>query len=456
MERLEISIINYNSLNAEYRYEAEYFSKNNLNIMNVLMSQRHQLIGDFSDVTDGIHTSIDYDENSPVSLISATSPRENYFNLSRDARISEKAHASNPRTALRLKDVILSTVGTIGNCAVVNNNILPANCDRHVGIIRVNKDYSPYVVSTYLLSKYGRMQTRRETTGNVQPNLFLYKIREIVIPEYSNELQNIIEKIVIEAMHERDSAQEKILQAERLLGDEIGVNNWKINKGNCSIRSLKTILDIDRIDSEYYQLKYDDFESNIKKYSGGYTTPKEKFELIKTKTLRNLDEYKYVEIGDIDISNGSYKSNVLSNVDLPTNAKIMARKGDLLISTVRPYRGAVSILGEDDILVSGAFTVLRENADYPAETLQVLFRTNLYKEWLLKYNVGTSYPVIKDEDVLNIAIPLFSEDIHNEIKKNIEEVNKHLDKAKESLDLAKRILEIATEYSEEEALRLLD
>ena len=84
----------------------------------------------------------------------------------------------------------------------------------------------------------------------------------------------------------------------------------------------------------------------------------------------------------------------------------MTRKGDLLVSTVRPYRGAVSILDEDDLLVSGAFTVLRENGTYPAQTLQVLFRTSLYKDWLLKYNVGTSYPVIKDDDVLNIPIPI--------------------------------------------------
>lgn len=134
------------------------------------------MIGDFCDVTDGIHTSIDYDEESCVNLISATSPRENYFDLSRNAKISEKAHKDNPRTALRLHDVVLSTVGTIGNCAVVDQSVLPANSDRHVGIIRVKKEYSPYVVSAYLLSKYGRMQTFRETTGNVQPNLFLYNL----------------------------------------------------------------------------------------------------------------------------------------------------------------------------------------------------------------------------------------------------------------------------------------
>ena len=76
----------------------------------------------------------------------------------------------NPRTALRKNDVIISTVGTIGNCAVVDESILPANSDRHVGIIRIKNEYSSYVLSTFFLSKFGRIQTMREATGNVKLN----------------------------------------------------------------------------------------------------------------------------------------------------------------------------------------------------------------------------------------------------------------------------------------------
>lgn len=423
--------------------------------MSVLMSKKHKFIGEFSDVTDGIHTSIDYDENSSVYLLSATSPRENYFNMSRNARISEKAHLANPRTALKKNDVILSTVGTIGNCAVVNENILPANSDRHVGIIRVYSDYSPYVISTYLLSKYGRMQTERETTGNVQPNLFLNKIREIVIPEYGEKLQKVIEELVIAATQKRDKAHADFLQAERILLDELGVDKWKVNDAKYAIRTLKTINKVKRLDSEYFQLKYDDFETNIKKYYGGYTTPGEVFDYIKTPCLHDREEYNYVEIGDIDISNGSYEANLMFDNELPTNAKIMTKKGDLLVSTVRPYRGAISILKENDILVSGAFTVLRNKNIYPAETLQVLLRTDLYKKWLLKYNVGTSYPVIRDDDVLNITIPIFDATIHDKVGRLVKDANKLLEEAKESYNLAKTVLEVATETSETEALKLL-
>ena len=106
--------------------------------------------------------------------------------------ISEDAHSKNPRTALKKDDVIVSTVGTIGNCPVVDESVLPANSDRHVGIIRIEKDFLPYFLSTFLLTKYGKFQTLRESTGNVQLNLFLYKIRELIVPCLAIDFQEVL------------------------------------------------------------------------------------------------------------------------------------------------------------------------------------------------------------------------------------------------------------------------
>jgi type I restriction enzyme S subunit len=37
------------------------------------------------------------------------------------------------------------------------------------------------------------------------------------------------------------------------------------------------------------------------------------------------------------------------------------------------------------------------------------------REWLLKYNVGTSYPVIKDEDILDLPVPIIAPAVQTEI-----------------------------------------
>ena len=113
-----------------------------------------------------------------------------------------------------------------------------------------------------------------------------------------------------------------------------------------------------------------------------YTFVKNEFVPVKKSCPRTLDNYNYVEIGDIDVGTGSAFANTVATEELPDNAKIMTQKGDLLVSTVRPNRGAVAILGNGDLLVSGAFTVLREDGDYPKEVLQVLLRTSMYRDYI--------------------------------------------------------------------------
>ena len=187
----------------------------------------------------------------------------------------------------------------------------------------------------------------------------------------------------------------------------------------------------------------------------GYTFVKNEFEPVKEKCTRNQEAYNYVEIGDVDVGTGSVSFNVICTENLPDNAKILTRAGDLLVSTVRPNRGAVAILESDNLLVSGAFTVLRESGDYPKEVLQVLLRTSMYRDWLLRFNVGTSYPVIKDEDVLNMPISMLEDDVKQYIVNNVNEAASLRRQSKQLLEYAKQAVEIAIEQGEDAALAWL-
>lgn len=436
------------------RIDAEYFLKQNLLYEDLLNRHSCFVLGDISIVTDGIHDSIDYDETSEINLISATSPKDNYFDLTRNVHISSEQHYKNPRTALRENDIILSTVGTIGNCAIVSKEILPANSDRHVGIIRIKEELTPSVVSTFLLSKYGRNQTIRESTGNVQLNLFLYKIRAIKIPKFSSEFQNIIEDDYNFAQNLLINSKSYYIQAEDILNKELNITNVE-NSKNYSIKSLsESFVKSKRLDAEYYQDKYDSFEKAIRNYHNGYSTLNNFFKNISDKCSKNLPEYSYVEIGDINVETGDASYNIIKTKELPENAKVMAQKGDILVSTVRPNRGAIAIL-QDAFLVSGAFTVLRSNGAYSSQTLQVLLRNKIYKEWLLKFNVGTSYPVIKDADILNLEIPLIPIDLQYQISQKVQESFKLRKQSKDLLNKAVKAVDIAIEKSEEDAIKWL-
>lgn len=136
---------------------------------------------------------------------------------------------------------------------------------------------------------------------------------------------------------------------------------------------------------------------------------------------------------------------MVSKEELPDNAKRVLHTNDLLISKVRPYRGAVAIIDFDDerLIGSGAFTVLRENSTYKKEVLQILLRTQIYKDWLLKWNVGSSYPVIKDEDILNLPIPKIPNQVQNEIAAYVQKSISLRNEAKQLLECAKLKVEDA-------------
>jgi type I restriction enzyme S subunit len=109
------------------------------------------------------------------------------------------------------------------------------------------------------------------------------------------------------------------------------------------------------------------------------------------------------------------------------------------------------------LIVSGAFTVLRkkEDSQISSQVLQVLLRTKIYKELLLKYNVGTQYPVIKDDDVLGLLVPIVDQEIQTKIEENIKTSFALKEESKALLELAKRAVEVAIEEGENVAMELM-
>lgn len=125
------NVINYASLQGAKRIEAEYYHPNYMLLMPRLHKKPLLSLGRLAFVTDGIHASIDYDDNSNIYCLSAQSVREGIFDLSARTMISSAQHQQNLRTSIKEGDVIISSMGTIGLAAVAYREMLPANAVRH-------------------------------------------------------------------------------------------------------------------------------------------------------------------------------------------------------------------------------------------------------------------------------------------------------------------------------------
>ena len=73
-----------------------------------------------------------------------------------------------------------------------------------------------------------------------------------------------------------------------------------------------------------------------------------------------------------------------------------------------------------------------------------------------KPNTGASYPVIVDDDILNLPIPLFPEKIQTEIQQKITESFRLRKQSKYLLESAKRAVEIGIDEDEQTAIEWLE
>lgn len=130
--------------------------------------------------------------------------------------------------------------------------------------------------------------------------------------------------------------------------------------------------------------------------------------------------FKYVQISDIDVNLGLIKScTIYKGENAPNNAKRIMRKNDILISTRRPTRGAIVTVQDefDGEICSIFFTSIRihdlsiVNPIY----LSLFLRTSFCRYQFQAMITETAYPVISDDDIMDMIILLPSLDDQNKL-----------------------------------------
>lgn len=123
------------------------------------------------------------------------------FIESKVAHISEECHKKMKRSQLKNGDILFSIAGAIGRVAIVTEEMLPANINQALAIIRISDEqvYLPYI-KLILTSPIVIEQFERKKQGVAQLNLSLKDINEISIPLPSKdkqiELAELFDKVV--------------------------------------------------------------------------------------------------------------------------------------------------------------------------------------------------------------------------------------------------------------------
>lgn len=388
-----------------FRFDAEYYQPDYVELSAQLAKVDPQSIGDFAYVTDGIHASPEWVEEGGMRYLSAKSVKDNEIILHTAGQISLEQHRANPRTEARINDVLLTTVGTIGNAAVVDEDVLPANMDRHLGIIRINnlEHVDPYYLATFLNSKYGMFQSVRESTGNVQLNLFIDKIKKIQVPV--GEKFNRIGQLTRQSYDLRREASRLHRQAEDDLLAYLGLGNLQLENTSCYTVPFTNTRAADRLDAEYFNPQYLEFERSIEHKNAR-----------RLETLCELINYgtvptsPYTESGipyikGMNLVDGFVggELDLLQNTDdLPR--KMFVQEGDVVISQMGTVGKAGLITSKENGYLFASFTIRVRLAsfDFINPYVLTLYINAVAREWYLLRKIAqasvrqnTDLPTIK-------------------------------------------------------------
>lgn len=135
-------------------------------------------------VFDGVHNSVLDNENGDCFLLSAKNIKNGIISFDQTDRKIDKSTRDklSKRTNLAKDDVLVTTVGTVGELAIVDENYQKYEFQRSVGIIKCNQEivlpqYLYYLLKTESYNYYLHVVA----TGAAQPCIFLSTLKNIKV-----------------------------------------------------------------------------------------------------------------------------------------------------------------------------------------------------------------------------------------------------------------------------------
>ncbi|WP_404713752.1 hypothetical protein [Sphingomonas sp. MMS24-J13] len=463
MEGLEIAIVPSSQLERDLRFDAQFFYKRYLAEDQALHRLPLKKIGEIAFVTDGPHGYHVVDETSAIAMLTASCASNWFADRSGADTIAKWVDDANRRSSLEVEDLILSTRGTVGNCAIVTEEVLPANLDQDVARIAIDtrEGLEPSFVLAYLNGKFGQDYITRHASGMVQQGLPLDKVRKIPVPALGEAIQKGVVRAVERAYEMRRTSSEAAARAEDILVVALGLADWAPPEPLAYSAKASDAFVAGRLDAQYFMPAKKRVMQALATLPGKpmverFTSVREQWvpdRAPATMRVRNYD----VTDALLPLLDAEKKPSFAADIG---SMKKLLRDGDVAVSRLRSYLKEIAVVRTGDKIPSvgsSEFIVLRPNgADISPETLMVFLRSMPVQTILKWCQDGSQHPRFSESDLLSIPIPDAVAGVSIEVTSIVQTSFAARDKARRLLDATKRAVEIAVEDSEAAALAYLN
>ena len=180
--------------------------------------------------------------DSGINFVKGESILENHtFEYEKFAHIDNETNAALSRSIIQDRDLLFTIAGTLGRFAMAEEDMLPANTNQAVGIIRVDKrKLLPEVLLSYFIGGWQDDYYARRVQQAVQANLSLTTLKSLPVPilekqlqeEYASEVLPLIRAIEANNKESRSLSSLRDTLLPKLMSGEIDVSKVDLKQLN--------------------------------------------------------------------------------------------------------------------------------------------------------------------------------------------------------------------------------
>ncbi len=384
-------------------------------------------------ISDGTHFTPKYTEEG-VKFLSVKDVRPFEINYDNSKFISiDEAEILDKRCKPQKGDILLTKIGTIGLASVIKS-VERFQIFVSLALLRTDNELIlPEYLALSINSDFTFLQFDRIIKGAGVPDLHLEDIRKVKIPVPPIEIQKQIvekfEKAYAEKKTKEAEAREKLASVDKLVLDALGITLPDAEENTLARRIFFTKssdISSGRFDSPFYRPYFKHFNQAILK---SLCQPLKNIANFASEVWNQEDffdlTFPYIEISGIKTQTGEiFEVSEIEKAEAPSRARLIVRKDDILVSTTRPNRGAITLLRpkHDFHIASTGFAVIRDVREVSKEYLLLLLRHQICLTQMEQRSSGGNYPAITLDELQNIQIPIPPPENQKEIAERVEAI----------------------------------